>query len=63
MPFLQGAKTVQVFTVTDKETPAERESGEALVKHLAAHGIKARFEAIPQWWSVNWKGLRSTRQK
>lgn len=48
MPFLQGAKTVQVFTVSDKETPAERESGEALVKHLAAHGIKARFEAIPQ---------------
>ena len=48
MPFLQGAKTVQVFTVTDKETPAERESGEALVKHLAAHGIKARFETIPK---------------
>jgi nucleotide-binding universal stress UspA family protein len=48
MPFLQGAKTVQVFTVTDKETPTARESGESLVKHLAAHGIKARFEAIPQ---------------
>ncbi|WP_063800429.1 universal stress protein [Bradyrhizobium lablabi] len=48
MPFLQGAKTVTVFTVTDKETPTERESGEALVKHLAAHGITAGFEVIPK---------------
>ena len=48
MPFLKNAKTVRVFTATDKETRTERESGEALVKHLAAHGIKARFEAIPK---------------
>jgi len=48
MPFLQSAKTVRVFTVTDKETPTERESGEALVTHLAAHGIKAGFEVIPK---------------
>jgi nucleotide-binding universal stress UspA family protein len=48
MWFLQSAKTVRVFTVTDNETPAERESGEALVKHLAAHGIKALFETIPK---------------
>ncbi|KRR04112.1 hypothetical protein CQ12_36590 [Bradyrhizobium jicamae] len=48
MPFLQGAKTVTVFTVNDKETPTERESGEALVKHLAVHGIKAGFDVIPK---------------
>jgi len=48
MPFLQSAKTVRVFTATDEDTPTERESGEALVKHLAAHDIKARFEAIPK---------------
>ena len=48
MPFLQSAKTVRVFTVTDKETPTERESGEALVRHLADHDIKAGFEMIPK---------------
>jgi nucleotide-binding universal stress UspA family protein len=48
MPFLQSAKTVRVFTATDNETPTERESGEALVKYLAAQGIKAGFEAIPK---------------
>jgi len=46
--FLQSAKTVRVFTATDNETSAERECGEALVKHLAAHGIKAQFETIPK---------------
>jgi nucleotide-binding universal stress UspA family protein len=48
MWLLQSVKTVRVFTATDNETPAERESGEALVKHLAAHGIKAQFEIIPK---------------
>jgi nucleotide-binding universal stress UspA family protein len=48
MWFLQSAKTVRVFTATDNETSAERESGEALVKQLAAHGIKALFETIPK---------------
>jgi nucleotide-binding universal stress UspA family protein len=48
MWFLQSAKTVRVFTVTDNETSAERESGGALVKHLAAHGVKALFETIPK---------------
>jgi nucleotide-binding universal stress UspA family protein len=50
MPFLQSAKTVRVFTVTDKQMPTERETsdGEALVKHLAAHSIEARFETIPR---------------
>ena len=37
-----------MFTVTDEETPTERESGESLVGHLAAHGIKAGFETIPK---------------
>jgi nucleotide-binding universal stress UspA family protein len=48
MPFLQTAKTARVFTATDKVTPTEQESGEALVKHLAAHDIKAGFETIPK---------------
>jgi nucleotide-binding universal stress UspA family protein len=48
MWFLQRAETVRVFTATDNETSAERESGDALVKHLAAHGIKALFEIIPK---------------
>jgi hypothetical protein len=51
MPFLQSAKTVRVFTASDKETPTERESGEALVNHLAAHGVKA------QGCGLNWKDL------
>ena len=46
MWLLQSVKTVRVFTATDNETSAERECGEALVKHLAAHGIKAGFEVI-----------------
>ncbi|MEI9924943.1 MAG: universal stress protein [Bradyrhizobium sp.] len=48
MWLLQRAKTVRVFTATDYETTAERESGEALVRHLAAHGIEALFEPIPK---------------
>src|SRR4029077_3207680 len=48
MWLLQSVKTVRVFTATDNETPAERESGEALIKHLGAHGIKAQFEIIPK---------------
>jgi nucleotide-binding universal stress UspA family protein len=48
MWLLQNAKTVRAFTATDNETSAERESGEALVKYLAAHGIKALFETIPK---------------
>jgi nucleotide-binding universal stress UspA family protein len=48
MWLLQSAKTVRVFTAIDNETAAERASGEALVRHLAAHGIKAPFETIPK---------------
>ena len=63
MPFLQSAKTVRVFTVTDKETPTEREAGEALVKHLVAHGIKAGFEAIPKGGSSIGKVFEAYVQK
>jgi nucleotide-binding universal stress UspA family protein len=46
LPMLQAAKNVRIITATDKITPAERESGTALVGHLAEHGIKASFEAV-----------------
>jgi nucleotide-binding universal stress UspA family protein len=43
---LQAAAKVRIITATDKKTPAERESGAALVSHLAEHGIKATFEMV-----------------
>ena len=46
LPMLQAAANVRIITATDKITPAERESGTALVSHLAEHGIKATFETI-----------------
>jgi nucleotide-binding universal stress UspA family protein len=46
LPLLQDATEVRVVTATDDKTPAEVESGGALVSHLAEHGIKATFEAI-----------------
>jgi nucleotide-binding universal stress UspA family protein len=46
MPFLRAAANVHVITATDKRTPAELESGAALVSHLAEHGIKATFETV-----------------
>jgi nucleotide-binding universal stress UspA family protein len=46
LPMLQAAANVRIITATDKTTPAEQESGAALVSHLAEHGIKATFEAI-----------------
>jgi nucleotide-binding universal stress UspA family protein len=46
LPLLQDAAEVRVVTATDAKTPAELESGAALVNHLAEHGIKATFEAI-----------------
>ncbi len=46
LPMLQAAANVRIITATDKTTPAERESGAALVSHLAEHGIKATFETI-----------------
>jgi nucleotide-binding universal stress UspA family protein len=46
MPLLQAAATVRIFTVTDTATSAERESGIALVSHLALHGVAASFEMV-----------------
>jgi len=46
LPMLQAAANVRIITATDKITPAEQESGTALVSHLAEHGIKATFEAV-----------------
>ncbi len=46
LPWLQAAANVRIITATDSNTPAELESGAALVSHLAEHGIKATFEMI-----------------
>ena len=44
LPLLQSAKTIRVLTATDSGTAAELESGAALARHLAEHGVKAIFE-------------------
>ena len=44
LPLLEDAADVRVVTATDNRTQAEMESGAALVRHLAEHGIKATFE-------------------
>jgi nucleotide-binding universal stress UspA family protein len=46
LPMLQSAAKVRIVTATDDKTPAELESGAALVSHLAEHGIKAAFEMV-----------------
>jgi nucleotide-binding universal stress UspA family protein len=46
LPLLQAAAKVRIITATDDETPAQRESGAALVSHLAVHGVKASFETV-----------------
>jgi nucleotide-binding universal stress UspA family protein len=46
LPMLQAATNVRIITATDQKTPAELESGAALVSHLAQHGIKAAFETV-----------------
>jgi nucleotide-binding universal stress UspA family protein len=46
LPMLAAATKVRVITATDKKTPAEVESGAALVSHLAEHGITATFETV-----------------
>ncbi len=46
LPMLQSAATVTIVTATDGKTPAEQESGLALIRHLSEHGIKATFEAV-----------------
>jgi nucleotide-binding universal stress UspA family protein len=46
LPMLQVAANVRVITATDEKTPAELQSGAALVSHLAEHGIRAVFETV-----------------
>jgi len=46
LPLLQAAANVRIFTATDNKTAAEQESGAALTRHLAEHGIKATFETV-----------------
>jgi nucleotide-binding universal stress UspA family protein len=46
LPLLQAATSVRIITATDQKSPAEMDSGTALVSHLAAHGITAIFETI-----------------
>ena len=46
LPLLEDAADVRVITATDDKTQAETESGAALVRHLAEHGINATFETI-----------------
>jgi len=46
LSMLQAATSVRVVTATDDSTAAQRESGAALVRHLATHGITASFETV-----------------
>ena len=46
LPLLKDAADVRVVTATDERTQAQIESGNALVRHLAEHGINATFETI-----------------
>jgi len=46
LPLLKDAADVHVVTATDERTQAQIESGNALVRHLAEHGINATFETI-----------------
>jgi nucleotide-binding universal stress UspA family protein len=46
LPLLQKAAGVRIITATDDMTRAETESGTALVRHLAEHGINATFETV-----------------
>ncbi len=46
LPLLEDAADVRIITATDEKSKAELESGAALARHLAEHGINATFEAI-----------------
>jgi nucleotide-binding universal stress UspA family protein len=46
LSLLQAAASVRIVTATDARTPAEQESGLALVNHLAEHDINATFEMV-----------------
>lgn len=44
LPLLQRAEVVHILTAADESTPSLLESGNALVDHLAKHGVAASFE-------------------
>jgi nucleotide-binding universal stress UspA family protein len=46
LSILRGVRDVQVITATDGNTLAEQQSGAALIRHLAEHGIDASFETV-----------------
>lgn len=46
LPLLEDAADIRVVTATDDRTKAELESGHALVRYLAEHGVNAIFETI-----------------
>jgi nucleotide-binding universal stress UspA family protein len=46
LPLLEDAADVRLVTATDERTQSQVESGNALVRHLAEHGINATFETI-----------------
>jgi nucleotide-binding universal stress UspA family protein len=46
LSMLRRARDVQVITATDDNTLAEQQSGAAMIRHLAEHGIKASFEMV-----------------
>jgi nucleotide-binding universal stress UspA family protein len=46
LSMLRRARDVQIITATDGTTLAEQESGAAVVRHLAEHGINASFDTV-----------------
>jgi nucleotide-binding universal stress UspA family protein len=46
LPLLRRARDVQIVTATNGDTSAERDSGAAVIRHLAEHGIKASFDLV-----------------
>jgi nucleotide-binding universal stress UspA family protein len=46
LPLLEDAADVRVVTATDERMQSQVESGNALLRHLAEHGINATFETI-----------------
>jgi nucleotide-binding universal stress UspA family protein len=46
LPLLRRASHLRILTATDEATAEQLASGAALERHLAAHGIAARFETV-----------------
>jgi nucleotide-binding universal stress UspA family protein len=46
LSMLRRARDVWIITATDGNTLAEQQSGAAVVRHLAEHGISASFETV-----------------